>query len=75
MLEENKKNSDNGPGILIVEGKHKFRLNKANKSKSVYTMFCVQYMNSEFFCKAKVTVLKKSDNTFFLYCCDKEITT
>ena len=62
-----------GPGILVVDGTHKFRVNRVNKDKTVYKMFCNQYLNPEFFCKAKATVCKREDDSsFFLETCDDE---
>ena len=37
------------PGILVVDGIHKFRVNRVYKDKTVYKMFCNQYLNPEFF--------------------------
>ena len=47
-----------GPEILVVDGIHKFRVNRVYKDKTVYKMFCNQYLNPEFF--------------FFLASCDDE---
>ena len=59
-----------GPGILVVEGKHKFRMNQVNKDRSFFKLYCVQQGNPEFGCKAKATVGRRDDNSFFLYSCD-----
>ena len=59
-----------GPGILVVEGKHKFRVNQVNKDRSIFKLYCVQQGNPEFGCKAKATVGRRDDNSFFLYSCD-----
>ena len=59
-----------GPGILVVDGMFKFKFNQANKAKTIYKMYCVQQANPEFACKAKATVIKREDGTFFLYSCD-----
>ena len=61
-----------GPGILVIEGKYRFRLNQTNKEKTIYTMYCVQQGNPEFGCKAKATVVRRDDDSFFLYSCDTE---
>ena len=61
-----------GPGILVVEGKYKFRLNQTNKNKTIYKMYCVQQGNPEFGCRAKTTVGKREDGSFFLFSCDTE---
>ena len=68
----NKFGRRDGPGILIVEGKYKFTVNQSNKDKTRYKMYCVQQGNPEFGCRAKATVLKREDGSFFLYSCDKE---
>ena len=54
----------------MVDGKFKFRLNQSNKDKTIYKLYCVQQGNPEFGCKAKATVFRREDNTFFLYSCD-----
>ena len=59
-----------GPGILIVDGKHKFRVNQSNKERTIFKMYCVQQGNPEFGCKAKATVVSRDDGSFFLYSCD-----
>ena len=66
----NKFGRRDGPGILIVEGKYKFTVNQSNKDKTRYKMYCVQQGNPEFGCRAKATVLKREDGSFFLYSCD-----
>ena len=35
-MEGRGKYSRRGPGILVVEGKYKFRLNQTNKDKTIY---------------------------------------
>ena len=68
---EGRKSKNNGnPGILVVEGKYRFRLNKVNKDRSIFKMYCLQQGNPEFACKAKATVVKRDDGSFFLYSCD-----
>ena len=62
--------NDVGPGILLVENKFKFRMNGRSKGNMIYRYYCVQQSNPEFGCKAKATVVKKDDGTFFLYSCD-----
>ena len=64
------KTGKTGPGILVVEGKYKFRVNQYNKAKTIYKMYCVQQGNPEFACKAKATVVRRNDDSFFLYSCD-----
>ena len=54
----NGKTGNSGPGILVVDGKYKFRVNQVNKDKSVYKMYCQQQGNPEFSCKAKATVVR-----------------
>ena len=61
-----------GPGLLIVEGKYKFKYNQSNKAKTVYKMYCVQQGNIEFSCKAKATVTKREDGSFVLNSCDNQ---
>jgi len=36
------KTGRSGPGILVVEGKFKFRVNQVNKANTLYRMYCVQ---------------------------------
>ena len=60
-----------GPGILVVEGRFKFRVNQVNKANTIFTMYCVQQGNTEFSCKAKAKVVRTEDGTFFLHSCDK----
>ena len=64
------KTGQSRPGILVVEGKYKFRFNQVNKANTVYKMYCVQQGNPEFSCKAKASVVRRDDETFFLYSCD-----
>ena len=64
------KNGHSGPGILVVDGQYKFRLNKTNKSKTIYKMYCNQQGNPVFSCTAKAKVGKRDDGGFFLYSCD-----
>ena len=66
-----RKSKAGGPGILCVEGMYKFRLNKANKEKNKFTMYCVQHNNPEFMCKAKATVCKREDGSYFMFSCDE----
>ena len=66
------KNGKTGPGILVVEGKFKFRMNKCNKDGTIYKYYCVQQGNPEFACKAKATIVRREDNSFYLYSCDIE---
>ena len=61
---------NNGPGILVVDGQYKFRIHKSNKDNTQYTMYCVQQGNPEFSCKAKAKVVRRDDQSFFLYHCD-----
>ena len=61
-----------GPGILVVNGQYKFRVNKTNKDNTQFKMYCVQQGNPQFSCKAKAKVAKKEDGTFFLYSFDDE---
>ena len=61
-----------GPGILVVGGKYKFKVNQTNKDKTRYTMYCVMQGNPEFACRAKATVLRRDDGSFYLYSCDRE---
>ena len=61
-----------GPGILVEEGRYKFRLNQPNKDKTLYKMCCVQQGNPEFGCRAKATIGKREDESFFLYSCYSE---
>ena len=61
-----------GPGILVVDGQYKFRVNKTNQDNTQFKMYCVQQGNPQFSCKAKAKVAKKEDGTFFLYSCDDE---
>ena len=57
------------PGILFIDGKYKFRYNQTNKDQTIYKMYCVQQANPEFSCRAKATVVKRDDDSFFLYSC------
>ena len=59
-----------GPGILVVEGKHKFRVNQVNRDRSIFKLYCVQQGNPMFGCTAKATVGRREDDFFFLYSCD-----
>ena len=59
------KNGKTGPGILVVEGKFKFRMNKCNKDGTIYKYYCAQQGNPEFGCKAKATIVRREDNSFF----------
>ena len=69
---EGRKSKNNGnPGILVVEGKYRFRVNKANKDRTIFKMYCLQQGNPEFACKAKAKVVKCEDGSFFLYSCDE----
>ena len=61
-----------GPGILVVEGKFKFRVNQINKANTIFTMYCVQQGNPEFSCKAKAKVVRREDDSFYLHSCDKD---
>ena len=40
------------PGILVIDGKYKFRYNQTNKDQTIYNMYCVQQANPEFSCRA-----------------------
>jgi hypothetical protein len=52
------------PGILVIDGKYKFRYNQTNKDQTIYKMYCVQQANPEFSCRAKATVVKRDDDSF-----------
>ena len=65
FYEGRKGNNNDGPGILVVEGKYKFRLNKANRDRTVFTMYCVMQSHPEFACKAKAIVGKRYDEVSF----------
>ena len=65
-----RKSKNEGPGILVVHGMYKFRLNKSNKEKTKFIMYCVQQNNPEFRCKARAIVTKSEDNFFSLYSCN-----
>ena len=45
-----RKNGKTGPGILVVQGKYKFRVNQSNKDQTKYKMYCTQQGNPEFVC-------------------------
>ena len=48
---EGRKSKNNGnPGILVAEGKYRFRVNKANKDRTIFKMYCLQQGNPEFAC-------------------------
>ena len=64
------KNGGSGPGILVVDGKYRFRLSKTNKAKTICKMYCLQQGNPEFGCSAKATVVQREDGSYFLYSCD-----
>ena len=66
------KTGKTGPGILVVEGKFKFRVNQVNKANTLYRMYCVQQGNPEFACKAKATVVRRDDGSFYLHSCDSD---
>ena len=61
------RNEDTGPGILIIDNAHRFRLNSRNKDKTVYTYYCFEASNPTYKCRAKATVVKKEDGNSFLY--------
>ena len=70
---DGKTSKNNGnPGILVVENKYRFRVNKVNKDRSKFKMYCVQQGNPEFPCKAKATVVRREDGSFFMYSCDDD---
>ena len=48
FYEGRKGKCETGPGILVVDGKFKFRLNQSNKDKTIYKLYCVQQGNLEF---------------------------
>ena len=56
-----------GPGILIVDGKYKFRMNTVNKAGDKYKMYCVKQAHPEYSCKAKVEVLRTETGSFHPY--------
>ena len=64
------KTGQSRPGILVVEGKYKFRFNQVNKANTVFKMYCVQQGNPEFSCRAKATVVRREDGSFYMYSCD-----
>ena len=61
----NGKTGNSGPGNLVVLGKYKFWVNQVNKDKSVFEMYCHQQGNPEFSCKAKETIDKSDNGSFF----------
>ena len=67
-----RKNGKTGPGILVVQGKYKFRVNQSNKDQTKYKMYCTQQGNPEFRCTAKATVIKRDDGSFYMYTCDTD---
>ena len=64
------KTGKQGPGILVVEGKYKFRYNQVNKAGNIFKLYCVKQLHPKFSCKAKAQVVKRDDGTFFLHSCD-----
>ena len=68
------KSGRKGPGILIVDGKYKFRINQVNKAGDKFKMYCVKHGHPQFSCKAKAVVVKREDESFFLFSADSEHT-
>ena len=56
-----------GPGVLVVDGKHRYKYNKVSKDGLRWRMNCVEQTNPEYLCSATAMVIKRlDDGTFFL---------
>ena len=60
------KSHGEGPGVLIVEGRWRYRYNMVTKDGRWWKMNCQQQINPELSCNARAMVFKKDDGTFFL---------
>ena len=56
-----------GPGVLVVDGKHRYKYNKVSKDGLRWRMTCVEQTNPEYSCSATAMVIKRlDDGRFFL---------
>ena len=59
------KTGGEGPGILIVEGKYRYKYNKVSKDGYKWRMNCVEQTNPEYSCQGKALVIKRPDDGSF----------
>ena len=52
------RSSENNPGTLVVEDSFEFRVNKANKEKTVFTYYCKYFRTRSIMCQARAVLVK-----------------
>ena len=53
-----------GPGILVTQGKFRYKYNRVSKDETRWTMYCVQQTDTMYNCSSK-TLVKREEDGFF----------